>query len=145
MEMFLVSKQSLWHKDLFERALCVTSAFKYYLFSEGTSLLATRPVITHLMGRPWGSSRRRECGKGTGALPAPQGTMEPTWQQALHPPPQLSQLPRQSSVGTRCHQGAGLQRVPALASSSEHTCGRNSSTQSESKMKDCSWSLSRLQ
>lgn len=49
MEMFLVSKQSLWHKDLFERALHVTSAFKYYLFSEGTALLATKLVITHLI------------------------------------------------------------------------------------------------
>lgn len=49
MEMFLVSKQSLWHKDLFERALRVTPAFKRYLFSEGTVLLATNPVITLLI------------------------------------------------------------------------------------------------
>lgn len=47
--MFLVSKQSLWHKGLLERALCVTSPFKYYLFSEGTALLATKLVIIHLI------------------------------------------------------------------------------------------------
>lgn len=142
MEMFLVSKQSLWHKDLFERALCVTSAFKYYLFSEGTSLLATRPVITHLMGRQWGSSCRRVCRKGAGALPAPQGAMEPTGQQALHPPGQLRQLPRLSLVGTRCHQHCRKgQHWPAAVG----TPGGGMPPLSETaKHKDCSCSLGRF-